>query len=197
MKPMARMIATSMIVLVLFLGAVAAQAKKEAIEKFQANAMAVDGPGGTRSAVLYLNIYEWSSDEDREEILDAIKEATANKRAYRAVPDALRKLGKAGYMFLAGGQGWPIRYARETVSDGKRQIILAADRPVTFSEVYAGSAVRDFDITLIVLKFEDSSQGEGVASVGTEVTWNEAMGQIEITNFSSQPVRLGDVRQVE
>jgi len=68
---------------------------------------------------------------------------------------------------------------------------------VTFSEVYSGSAVRDFDITLIVLKWEGSDKGEGVASVGTEVTWNEAKGQIEITNYSSQPIRLGDVRPVE
>lgn len=181
----------------LILGSTAVQAKKKAIEQYQANALAIDGPGGSKSAVLHINIYEWSNDDDREEVIDAIKEATENKRAYRAVPEALRKLGKAGYMFLAGGQGWPIRYAREIETSGSRQIVLATDRPVTFSEVYSGSAVRDFDITLVVLKWEDSDKGEGIASVGTEVRWNEAKGQIEITNYSSQPVRLGDVRAVE
>ena len=186
-----------MLVVALLLTVSPSLAKKKAIAQYQANAMAVDGSPGSRSAVLQMNIYKWSDDDDRDEVLDAIKEATENKRAYRAVPEALRKLGKAGYMFLAGGQGWPIRYARQIESDGKREILLATDRPVTFSEVYRGSAVRDFDITLIILKWEDSSKGEGVASVGTEITWNEAKGQIEITNFSSQPVRLGDVRSVE
>ena len=82
--------------------------------------------------------------------------------------------------------------------DGKREIVLATDRPVTFTEVYSGSAVRDFDITLIVLKFDSgSSKGEGIASVGTEIKWNDATDQLEITNFSSQPVRLGDVRPIE
>ena len=181
----------------LILGASPSQAKKKSIEQYQANALAIDGPSGSKSAVLHINIYEWSTDDDREEIQDAIKEATENKRAYRAVPDALRKLGKAGYLFLAGGQGWPIRYAREFNTEGKREIVLATDRPVTFSEVYSGSAVRDFDITLIVLKWEDSDKGEGIASVGTEVKWDEAKGQIEVTNYSSQPVRLGDVRTVE
>ena len=192
------LVVTSLVLAIaLILGVAPSQAKKEPIEKFQANALAIDGPPGSKSSVLSINIYEWSDERDREEVIDAIKEATENKRAYRAVPEALRALGKAGYMFLAGGQGWPIRYTREIVTDGKREIILATDRPVTFSEVYRGSAVRDFDITLIVLKFEDSATGEGVASVGTEVQWNEAKGQIEITNYSSQPVRLGDVRAVE
>ena len=183
--------------LIVILASTSVEAKKTPIEKFQANALAIDGPSGAKSAVIHINIYEWSSDDDREEVQDAIQEATENKRAYRAVPDALRKLGKAGYMFLAGGQGWPIRYARVMENEGKREIFLATDRPVTFSEVYRGSAVRDFDITLIVLKFEDSDKGEGIASVGTEVKWDEAKGQIEITNYSSQPVRLGDVRSVE
>jgi hypothetical protein len=173
-------------------------AKKEPIEKYKANALAVGGPVGSQSTTLSINIYEWSDEDDREMVVDAIKEATENKRAYRAVPDTLRKLGKAGYMFLAGGQGWPIRYAQAFEVDGKREIVLAMDRPVTFSEVYSGSAVRDFDITLIVLKFDkDASTGEGIASVGTEIKWNEAKGQLEITSFSSQPVRLGDVRAVE
>lgn len=194
-----RLIVVSSLVLVIALvfGVSPSLAKKKAIEQYQANALAIDGPSGSKSSVLHINIYEWSSDKDREEVQDAIKEAAENKRAYRAVPEALRKLGKAGYMFLAGGQGWPIRYAREIEVDGKREIILATDRPVTFSEVYSGSAVRDFDITLIVLKFEGSEKGDGVASVGTEVKWNEAQDRVEITNFSSQPVRLGDVRAVK
>ena len=189
---------SAILVLILALVVTPVFAKKEPIEKYQANALAMDGPAGSKSSTLSINIYEWSDEDDREMVVDAIKEATENKRAYRAVPDSLRKLGKAGYMFLAGGQGWPIRYAKAFEVDGKREIVLATDRPVTFSEVYSGSAVRDFDITLIVLKFESgSTTGEGVASVGTEIKWNEAKDQLEITNFSSQPVKLGDVRPVE
>jgi hypothetical protein len=197
-KPRFVTLLSATLALLLILGVSATFAKKEPIEKYQANALAMTGPAGPQSSTLSINIYEWSDDEDREMIVDAIKEATENKRAYRAVPDTLRKLGKVGYMFLAGGQGWPIRYAKSIEVDGKREIILATDRPVTFSEVYAGSAVRDFDITLIVLKFEaGASKGEGIASVGTEILWNEDKDQLEIKNFSSQPVKLGDVRPVE
>lgn len=174
------------------------QAGKEPIEKYQADTVAQDGAAGSKSSTIGINIYKWSDEDDREMVVDAIQEAAENKRAYRAVPDTLRKLGKAGHLFLAGGRGWPIRYASTSQADGRREIVLATDRPVTFSEVYAGSAVRDFDITLIVLTFEgDATTGEGVVSVGTEIVWNDSRDQLEITRFSSQPVELGDVRPIE
>ena len=39
--------------------------------------------------------------------------------------------------------------------------------------------------------------GEGLLSLGTEVKWNDQAGKIEITNVTSQPIKLGDVRPVE
>lgn len=171
--------------------------KKEIIESFTANVMVMNTPGQQNSSILTMNIYGWTSDEDRETVLDAIKEATDNprNRFTREVSTTLRKLGKAGILFLMGEQGWPIRYAREfKTEDGGRQVILGLERPVTFSEVYAGSQAQDFDVTVIVLNLDSSGNGEGVASVGTELVWNEAEDKIGITNFSSQPVRLTSVR---
>ena len=171
--------------------------KKEIIESFTANVMVMNTPGQQNSSILTMNIYGWTSDEDRETVLDAIKEATDNprNRFTREVSTTLRKLGKAGILFLMGEQGWPIRYAREfKTEDGGRQIILGLERPVTFSEVYTGSQARDFDVTVIVLNLDSSGNGEGVASVGTELVWNEAEDKIGITNFSSQPVKLTSVR---
>ena len=170
--------------------------KKEIIESFTANVMIMNTPGQQNSSILTMNIYGWTSDEDRETVLDAIKEATDNprNRFTREVSTTLRKLGKAGILFLMGEQGWPIRYAREFETSSGRQIILGLERPVTFSEVYAGSQAQDLDVTVIVLNLDSSGNGEGVASVGTELVWNEAEDKIGITNFSSQPVKLTSVR---
>ena len=192
------MVAVLMITVLLV--ATPAQAKKKkTIESYVANVMVMDSPGVANSSILTMNIYGWTSDEDREKVLDAIKEATDDPRSpsMRQVSTSLRKLGKAGYLFLMGEQGWPIRYAREFDTSGGRELVLALDRPVTFSEVYAGGQARDFDVTIIILKLDSSGQGEGVASVGTEVVWNEAKGQIEVTNFSSQPIKLTSVRPNE
>jgi len=186
-----------LITIALLLAPAPAQAKKkEIIESFTANVMVMDSPGQANSSILTMNIYGWTSDKDRETVLDAIKEASADIRnqSVRGVSTTLRKLGKAGILFLMGEQGWPIRYAREFEVSGGRQIILGLERPVTFSEVYTGSQARDFDVTVIVLNLDSSGNGEGVASVGTELVWNEAEDKIGITNFSSQPVKLTSVR---
>ena len=54
-----------------------------------------------------------------------------------------------------------------------------------------------FDVTLIVLNLDENGQGEGLLSLGTEVKWNGQEGKIEITNVTSQPIKLGDVRPVK
>lgn len=185
------------LVVALLLAPAPSQAKKkETIESYSANVMIMDSPGQANSSILTMNIYGWTSDEDREKVQEAIKEASADIRnqSVRRVSTTLRKLGKAGYLFLMGERGWPIRYAREYEVNGERQVILGLDRPVTFSEVYTGSQARDFDVTVIILKLDSSGNGEGVASVGTELAWNEAENHVEITNFSSQPVKLTSVR---
>jgi len=195
---MRRALAAGCIVaVILAIGVTPAHAKKRPLEQFLVEAQAPGDSQSVTTPVLQVNIYKWSTADDLEAVTDAIEEAAENRRAYRAVHTALGSLGKAGYMFMLGGQGWPIRYAQERQVDGKRQILLATDRPLTFTEIYRGSAVREYDITLIVLTLDDSSTGDGVVSVGTEVEWNEAKGQLEITNTSSQPVRLGNVRPVE
>ncbi|MGB3563294.1 MAG: hypothetical protein WBH85_00105 [Thermoanaerobaculia bacterium] len=181
------------LILALALGAMPALAQKS-IEKYKANALVQTAGAGSMAEI---NIYRWSSDAERDEILQVIKNATDSKRRNRDVSTALRGQEKAGYAFLAGERGYPLRYAREFKTDEGRQIILATDRPVSFGEVYSQGQLGDFDTTIIVLKLDDDGKGEGIVSVGTEVIWNEKTGQIEVTNVTSQPVKLGNVRRVD
>ena len=181
------------LILALALGAMPALAQKS-IEKYKANALVQTAGAGSMAEI---NIYRWSSDAERDEILQVIKNATDSKRRNRDVSTALRGQEKAGYAFLAGERGYPLRYAREFMTDEGRQIILATDRPVSFGEVYSQGQLGDFDTTIIVLKLDDDGKGEGIVSVGTEVIWNEKTGQIEVTNVTSQPVKLGNVRRVD
>lgn len=178
--------------------AVPSAAMKGTVAQYQAKVLAGDEPEDGIAFVLHINIYQWSSDDHLDSILDAIEEAARSRRSRRtAVGDALRNLSKAGYMFVPGGRGWPIRYARQHQVDGGTQIVLATERPVTFTEIYAGSAVRDYDITLINLDLDASSIGDGVVTVGTDVAWDEDAAQLTITNYSPQPVRLGDVHPID
>lgn len=181
------------LLLAVLISAMPAAAKNNIIESYKANAiMQTVGAG----SMVEINIYRWSSDEERAEILEAIKKATANPRTNsREIAKSLRGQAKAGYAFLAGKQGYPLRYAKAfDMGDGKRQIILATDRPVSFGEVYGQTQLGDFDVTLMVLNLDKDGKGKGLLSLGTEVKWNDAEGKIELTNTSSQPISLGDVR---
>jgi len=184
------------VALALLLSAAPAAAKDKTpiIESYKANAIMQTGGGA--GSMAEINIYRWSSEDERSEILDAIKKATADpKMNSREVAKALRGQTKAGYAFMAGNQGYPLRYAKSfDMGDGKRQIILATDRPVSFGEVYQQTQLGDFDVTLVVLNVDEDGKGTGVLSLGTEVKWNDKEGKIELTNTSSQPIKLGDVR---
>jgi hypothetical protein len=170
---------------VLLLGALpaAAKDKTETIERYKANAIVQTAGTGSTAEI---NIYRWSSDDERNEILEVIKKATDDKRKNnRDVAKALRGQEKTGYAFMAGRQGYPLRYAREfQMGGGKRQIILATDRPVSFQEVYQQTQLGDFDVTMVLLNVDENGNGEGLLSVGTEVKWNESTGKLEVTNVT-------------
>ena len=124
---------------------------------------------------------------ERGQILEVIKGATGGKPNNRKVAQELRGQKKTGYVWFAGKQGYPLRYARKfDMGDGKTQIILATDRPVSFGEVYSGSQAGDWDVTMMLLNLDKDGKGDGLLSMGTEVTWNESM--------TSQPTKLTDVR---
>jgi len=173
----------------------ASAAKNEIIEKYQANAIEMAGGGG--SSILEMNIYSWTSEDIRQDLIDEVKKATASKYNNRDVAKALRGQKKVGYAFLAGKQGYPIRYSRKVPHEGKTRIILATDRPVSFDEVYSQSQLGDYDVTLVVLDVDENGNGEGILSIGTEVTWDDSTDAIKVTNVSSQPVKLTDVRKVK
>ena len=173
----------------------ASAAKNEIIEKYQANAIEMAGGGG--SSILEMNIYSWTSEDIRQDLFDEVKKATGSKYNNRDVAKALRGQKKVGYAFLAGKQGYPIRYSRKFQHEGKTRIVLATDRPVSFDEVYSQSQLGDYDVTMVVLDVDENGNGEGILSVGTEVKWDDSTNAIKVTNVTSQPVKLTDVRKVK
>jgi hypothetical protein len=180
--------------------AMPSQAKDKSMARYKATVM-VQG-ANTRPTTLELQIYRWSTDTERGKIVAAIMESTADVgKNDRNVAKALRDQAKTGFYFMGGGQGYPLRYANSIeMGGGKRQIILATDRPVSPDEVFQtvpfGSRdfLGDFDVTLIVLNLDETGKGEGLFSLGTEMKWNDQEGKIDLTDYSTQAIRLGDVR---
>ena len=179
--------------------AFAAEGIAELPWNLQANAMVTQaGTGGRRSSSLQLRINAWTTDEEREQVLAEIQEATAQggRRGNRAVARALRGASRVGTVNAPGQTGWSLRYSRVMqLPDGKQRILLATDRPVAFAEAWTSNSGGDFDVTVIQLTLDAEGNGGGSLSFGTEVIWNTETESLEVTNFTSQPIALGNVRR--
>ena len=190
---------TAVLAFLVMAGPVWADDKTSSIESYKAQAIVqTQGMG----SIFEIDIFRWSGDEEHEQLVEAVRRSTVDPAENpRGVAKALRELEKVGYVFFTGRQTYPLRYARSfDQGGGRRQLILLTDRPVSSQESYQrtplGSldVLSDFDTTMVVLNVDENGKGDGLWLAGTELKWNDELGKIGMTNTSSQPVKLGDVR---
>ena len=88
-----------------------------------------------------------------------------------------------------------LRYAREFRQGDQRVIILATDRTIGWVEMMRQPVrTRDARISLIQLTLDADNTGDGVMMVGAELEIDPETNTLSITNVSSQPARLTNVR---
>jgi hypothetical protein len=166
----------------------AARAPLERLEATSVNMSNVGRPGADRIEIV---IERWSSERDRDALIATLKDKGSD-----ALLSALQKLPRVGYIRRAGGGsiGWDLHFARERkLEDGGRQIVVATDRPMSFWEAAHRPRSADYDFTLADIRFDGDGKGVGKLTVAAKISVNKE-GAIEIENFSSEPVRLTDVR---
>jgi hypothetical protein len=116
----------------------------------------------------------------------------------------LQKMKPKGRMRIPGWRGpdphqarlgWDIRYAwQEPLPDGGRRVFLAFDRYIGFEEVRQQPRTVDYPFSLVELRLKKEGQGEGKYSVATKISFDKNKKVIELENYSSEPVRLQNVR---
>jgi len=52
----------------------------------------------------------------------------------------------------------------------------------------------DYPFTLIEIHLDKDGKGEGKASVATKISFDKDKNQLELENYSSEPVRLNNVK---
>jgi hypothetical protein len=160
----------------------------ERLEATSVNMSNVGRPGADRIEIV---IERWSTERQRDELIQTLKDKGSD-----ALLSALQKLPRVGYIRRAGGGsiGWDLHFARERkLEDGGRQIVIATDRPISFWEAANRPRSADYDFTLADIRFDGDGKGVGKLAVAAKIDVN-SQGAIEIENFSSEPVRLTDVR---
>ncbi len=73
---------------------------------------------------------------------------------------------------------------------------MATDRAIAFQEAANSTRTMDYPFTLIELHMDqDVQKGEGRLSLATKIGVSKDGTRIELENYSSEPVRLQNVRK--
>jgi hypothetical protein len=151
------------------------------------------------NAVVEIRIDSWSTPEERQKLL-----ATATEKDKDALLRELQDAKSHGRFSIPGlvgpdpqnlRLGHDIRYAWQTMEpDGGRRIILATDRYIGFWEAQAQPRTIDYPFTLFEIRVNKDGEGEGKMAVATKITFNKRTNTMELENYTSEPVRLNNVR---
>jgi hypothetical protein len=168
--------------------AVPARAADHALS-LTAHALNLSAPGRARTTTLQITFDRWSTDEERQSLLDTIVEKDPD-----ALSGALQKMPKVGTIRTTTSLGWDIHYARmEPTASGGTRVIFATDRPMSFREAANAGRSTDYDVLVAEIRLGPDGKGDGRLVAAAKVSYDREKRQIEIENYDNQPVRLTQV----
>jgi hypothetical protein len=176
-------------------------ARQTSGEKLEITAFAVNmsniGPGS--SAVVEIDIDRWSTAAERENLITTMVE----KKEHELLK-ALQKMPSHGRFSIPGlvgpdphqlRLGNPLRYAWQTAQpEGGRRIVIATDRYIGFNEARNQPRTIDYPFTLFEIRVDKAGEGQGKMAVATKISFDKKKNAIELENYSSEPVRLNNVK---
>ncbi|HEY0783247.1 MAG TPA: hypothetical protein VGE98_12380 [Thermoanaerobaculia bacterium] len=149
-------------------------------------------PGG-QTGTVDIRIDRWSTTEDREALLAALRDGGGG-----GLLKALQRTKVVGSIRTPDRIGLDLHYAADHLdADGSRRIFLATDRRIGFWEEANQALSTQYPFTLIELHIGADGRGEGKMSVATKITESPDKDHIELENYTSEPVRLQDVRKAQ
>jgi len=142
------------------------------------------------NAVVDIVVDRWSTDEERQTLVSTFVEKGPDK-----LLDALQKLKRVGFIKLPNTLGYDLQYAREfPLDEGGRKIIIATDRRIGFREAREQPRTIDYPFTLFEIRVNKDGEGEGKLAYATKIHFDKEKKIVEIENYSSEPVRLQNVK---
>ncbi len=141
-----------------------------------------------RNVGVTLIIYEWSTADDRQILVDAFKQGS-NK----GLVSALQKMKAVGHMNVTGTLGSDVSFIRLIETPTGRKIRFITNRQIRFGEAWTDSQTMAFDLTCgeIDINDQDKSKSAGVLYPAAQFTINED-GELNI-NLNKNAWRLGNI----
>ena len=194
-------VATATVALTLIATATPFAAAQEE-ERYRAFAVRMGGIGPAGATTSFdIVITRWTTAEERDTLLTTLAE-----KGHDAFVEALRKREETGWVRgdgpLAAASDAPstrVRYAWQFMNEGKRNITLVTNRPISNAEA-AESLGRsmDFDVSMLTMQFppkdgDKQPAGEGLLYGGLALGRDEKTGQVTVQVAGSAPLRLTNI----
>src|SRR5688572_5792626 len=180
-------IKTSLIAAMLLLGLTQAGA---AFAAERITGTVVDPGAATgRSATVPFSIYvyDYSTDQDIERLAGVL-----SQKGSEALREELWDLEK-GWIRLGNSLGYPVAVARsQPAEDGGRRIVLFADRPIQFFEVWNNLRSQDYPFSYFEINLGKDGTGTGQMYGAAKIRM--VGGVVSVESFGSIPAKLLGVR---
>src|SRR5450755_600928 len=123
-----------------------------------------------RNVGVTLIIYEYSTPEDRQILVDAFQ-----KGQNQGLVNALQKMKAVGRIQIPGTLGYDVSFIRMIPTSTGRTIKFVTNRKISFGEAYADSQSQSFDLTAgqIEINDQDKSKSGGVLYPAAQLLINK------------------------
>jgi hypothetical protein len=141
-----------------------------------------------RNVGVKITIYEFSSPEDRDILVEAFKQGQND-----GLVNALTRMTSVGRIQIPGTLGFDLSFIREIITPTGRTIRFVTNRKIAFGEAYWSTRSKEFNLTAgeINLNDQDKSKSDGVLYPAAQLTINKD-GELQF-NLNQNPWRLGNI----
>ena len=154
---------------------------------------------GTNQTI-QITINKWSSPAQRKLLIE-----TFQTKKQDGLLKALQKQPEMGRFNFPGYRGpdpdkimtlgTDIRYAMNWPGqDGGRRIVIITPRVIGFRESVNQPRTVDYPFTMFEMRFGTDGKGEGRMAYMTQINFNKKTNNVELENYSSEPVRLNELK---
>jgi hypothetical protein len=167
--------------------------------RMSAFGVAMGTMGTGKTAVFDIRITRWSNEKEREALL-----TTAVEKNPDQLLRALQRMPNHGRISIPGWigpdphnarLGWTLHYAANTpLEDGGQRIAIATDRYIGMWEAREQPRTIDYPFSLIEIRLGKDGKGVGKMAVATKIEFDKKKKQLVVENYSSEPVRLNEVK---
>ena len=141
-----------------------------------------------RNIGVTLIIYEFSTPEDRQILVDAFQ-----KGQNKGLVNALEKMKAVGRIQIPGTLGYDVSFIRMIPTPTGRTIKFCTNRKISFGEAYTDSQSQSFDLTAgqLDLNDQDKSKSTGVLYPAAQFVINKD-GEMQL-DLNQNPWRLSNI----